>query len=139
MKKKTAVLVTAVVVLIALSMGCVEETTTTVSIEDEDDIRSNQGVSVNRTIEKHFFWSDREKTVVVGRLTGITFNYQNPDVLVFQDKDKKAVFCARYAEKFVWIVGENCKVTIMESNFDSSLDIIDVEIINSTQTTQQPG
>ena len=141
MKKKIAVLVAVVIALLALSMGCVEETTTVNIVEG--DAWSNQDqkeVSVVKTSEKSGWFMTREKKVIIGRLTGVTFNYNNFDVLVFQGKDnKKAIFCANRAEEFAWIVGENYKVTIMESDFDSQPNIIDAEIINHTQTTQQAG
>lgn len=131
MKKKIAVLVVAAVLCVALTVGCIDEETTTVNI-DTDNTWSNQSQKevseIQITIE-----ITEDKTVITGKLVEITFNYRNADILVFQEKSKKVVFCAGHAEELVWVVGETYKVTTKVSRIDGKTNIIDAKIVNDIQ------
>ncbi|MCK4354899.1 hypothetical protein KAW43_00915 [Candidatus Parcubacteria bacterium] len=138
MEKKTAVLLVIVVFGVALTMGCIDEAeeTKTVSIDMNNTWSNQSQKEVSVVTEKSFGY---EKTVIIGRLIEITFNYNNPDILVFQDGENKTVFCAKHAEDFIWEVGKIHKVTAEVGTLDGSLYIVDVKIANDTQTAHQAG
>ncbi len=133
-KKIVALLVMLLILVFSAGSGCIDRTEerTTVSVDASDVCDAQSGdVSVIKTT-KIVFGMPCEETVIVGRLISITFNSQGPDVLVFQKRGKgesKAVFCARRAEDFDWVVGENCKVIIKRSALDGKAEVTEVSTV----------
>lgn len=125
---KLVKILTLVMVILVLSLGCAEP--------NEKVSVNASSTDINETIDVAEIKADAFKTsigtvgknkkIIYGRLTRIVFNSEQKDVLVFEDG---TVVSAYFAQDFIWKMGRVHKIVVGTHPTHRTPDsVLDVEI-----------